>query len=79
MNTHTYTYNVNDAEELIRELLTEAGGWGDGTPVQDGDPRAAAERPWEYDIHEADLVGAIAGEVAALIRIREAFGLPPFC
>ncbi len=62
-------------EKIIRALCEEQGSWGDGSAVTDESMRQAAEDPGSYDIDEADLDGAVGGDVAAIVRLRAAWGL----
>ena len=64
--------------KLIRDLCEERGCWGDGTPATPDNIEDAAQHPGSYDIDIEDLDDACAGDVASLLRLRRAWGLPAF-
>jgi hypothetical protein len=62
--------------EMISNLLSERGSWGDESEATEESAQEAAVRPDVYDIDVEDLDNACAGDVAALLRLRSAWGLP---
>lgn len=69
-----------DRETIIRNLCKERGScWGDGSPATPAGITDAAKDPAFYGIDVEDLDAVVRGDVAATVRLRLAWGLPPFC
>jgi len=67
---------MTDRETIIRALCEERGAWGDGTPATDESITHAARQPSDYDIDETVLDAACAGDVGAVVTLRQAWCLP---